>query len=48
MTQLVKAWIWRHYHCLLHSKTPEVDLLEACGHITGDMAKAWFGHSGYN
>ena len=26
---------------------PEIALLEACGHITGDLAKGWFEHAGY-
>jgi len=32
----------------MHSETPELDLLEACGHITAEMARSWFKHSGYN
>lgn len=31
----------------MESETPEVDLLEACGHVTAEMAQGWFRHSGY-
>lgn len=31
----------------MNSETPELDLLEACGHVTAEMAKGWFVHSGY-
>jgi hypothetical protein len=43
----VKAWIRRHWKHMMHSDTPELDLLEACGHVTPEMAKGWFAHSGY-
>lgn len=26
---------------------PEVALLKACGHITGELAIAWYKHAGY-
>jgi len=32
---------------MIDRDTPEIDLLEACGNITAEMAKAWFTHSGY-
>lgn len=32
---------------LIHSEQPELDLLEACGVVTGDMAKGWFRHAGF-
>jgi len=46
--QPVKAWIRRNWRQMMHSETPELDLLEACGHITAEMARIWFKHSGYN
>ncbi|TFY57047.1 hypothetical protein EVG20_g8692 [Dentipellis fragilis] len=43
----VKGWIRHNYRRLLNSNQPEIDLLEACGVVTADMARNWFQHAGY-
>jgi hypothetical protein len=32
---------------MMNSDTPELDLLEACGCVTAEMARGWFRNSGY-
>ena len=44
---LVKAYFRRHFREMMSAEFPEIALLEACGHITGNLACGWFQHSGY-
>lgn len=43
----MKYYLRRHYRDMQTAEDPEVALLEACGHITGDLAIGWYQHSGY-
>jgi hypothetical protein len=44
---VVKAYMRRHGAEMRAAEDPVQSLLEACGCITADMAKAWFVHAGY-
>ena len=37
--------IWQE---MQDAENPAVALLEACGHITGELKKGWYAHAGYN
>ena len=44
---IVKAFLQQHGYEIRNDDNPEGALLEACGCVTGEMAKAWFRHAGY-
>lgn len=44
---VVKAFLWQHGYEFWENDNPEGALMEACGCITGEMAKVWFRHAGY-
>jgi len=43
----LKAYMRRHGAEMRAATDPVQALLEACGCITGEMAKSWFAHAGY-
>jgi len=43
----VKAHLRRYGFLMRQDDNPEMALMEACGCITGEMARAWFRHAGY-
>ena len=43
----MKAWIRRHWARVQDAEYPEIVLLEAVHAVTGEKAREWFWHSGY-
>jgi hypothetical protein len=44
---MMKAWIRRNWARIQDVDDPEVSLLEAAHAVTGEKAREWFRHSGY-
>ncbi|OCB88961.1 hypothetical protein A7U60_g3916 [Sanghuangporus baumii] len=43
----LKHYLRRHYIEMQTAENPILALLEACGHITGELALGWYQHAGY-